>query len=281
MTAAPIEIRPMTPGDLPAGLALSSAAGWNQTLDDWRLSYALGADRSFVATSRREVVGTVIGVSHGSAAWIGMMLVREDVRRRGIGKRLMRQVMAACAGHRYIGLDATPAGRPLYLLLGFHETNKLERRVRPAAPFEYARDPRVVGIRDPEAVCRMDERATGIERSALIHRLVVQGDVGSFALEVGGSQSGFCLTRPGQRYRYIGPLAAHSVDDAGVLLRAVLAAFPGQPLALDVPVRQPAWRSLLEALGFSVTRRLDRMVYGEEFEWDEAWTTALAGPEWG
>jgi GNAT superfamily N-acetyltransferase len=46
-------------------------------------------------------------------AWIGMMLVAQEHRGRGVGKQLMRTALDHCgrSGIAEVKLDATPAGR--------------------------------------------------------------------------------------------------------------------------------------------------------------------------
>ena len=82
-----IQIRPMTSADLPAGLALSTAAGWNQRLDDWQVLQKMSDGAARVADLDGEVVGTAIGVPYTRWAWIAMVLVDPRYRRAGVGNR--------------------------------------------------------------------------------------------------------------------------------------------------------------------------------------------------
>ena len=56
------DIRELTPDGLDDAFALSSAAGWNQRIDDWRMLLALAPRGCFAAWRRDEVVGTAIGI---------------------------------------------------------------------------------------------------------------------------------------------------------------------------------------------------------------------------
>src|SRR5215475_4319142 len=117
-----IRLRRLQQSDLPAADELRQLAGWNQRPKDWRRLLSLEPDGCFVAVHNGSVVGTVTTTTYGLAlAWIGMMLVHPDQRRKGVGTRLMRHAIEYLRGRgiECIKLDATPAGRPVYEKLGF------------------------------------------------------------------------------------------------------------------------------------------------------------------
>src|SRR2546427_6414093 len=103
-----VQVRRMTESDLSAADRLREIAGWNQTLDDWRLLFALEPEGCFVAVRDGEVIGTVTTTMYGQTlAWIGMMLVHPDHRRCGVGTGLMRGALEhlQASGVRSVRLD--------------------------------------------------------------------------------------------------------------------------------------------------------------------------------
>ena len=115
-------IQPLTTDDIPAAMRLVEAAGWNQVTTDWQRVIGYQPWGCYKAIIDDRLVGTVTSTSYGQElAWIGMMLVDPELRRQGIGRALMQQVISALQSTRVqtIKLDATPAGRPLYEQLGF------------------------------------------------------------------------------------------------------------------------------------------------------------------
>ncbi|HWE37692.1 MAG TPA: GNAT family N-acetyltransferase, partial [Isosphaeraceae bacterium] len=116
-----LRIRPMTAADLPLGLRLSRAAGWNQTPADWSRLLDLGPTGCFVAERAGTAVGTTTTCVFGPIAWVAMVLVDQDARGRGIGTALVAHAIDSLEGLRVrsIRLDATPLGEPLYRRLGF------------------------------------------------------------------------------------------------------------------------------------------------------------------
>ncbi|MDQ3211175.1 MAG: GNAT family N-acetyltransferase, partial [Acidobacteriota bacterium] len=125
-------IRALQTDDLQDALTLSTSAGWNQRIDDWRLLRTVARDGSFAAVSGNRVVGTAMAIDYGEFAWIAMMLVEPSHRGRGLGARLLEAAMTAVRPEFPIRLDATPAGRGLYLKYGFEDEAMLTRSVAPA-----------------------------------------------------------------------------------------------------------------------------------------------------
>src|SRR5262245_2728474 len=112
-----MEIRRLTPDDVPAVLRLAGAAGWNQTDADVRRLIDLAPEGCFAACAGGEVIGTVTTTAYGrELAWVGMMLVDPAHRRRGVGTALMEVALDHLRerGVATVKLDATPMGRPVY-----------------------------------------------------------------------------------------------------------------------------------------------------------------------
>src|SRR5215208_1332775 len=94
--------------DLLAGHALSTTVGWNQTPADWRRLLRLEPAGCFCARVDGRVVGTATTTIYGSVmAWIGMVIVHQDFRRRGIGAALMNRALEhiAAVGVSCVKLD--------------------------------------------------------------------------------------------------------------------------------------------------------------------------------
>src|SRR6058998_2149030 len=122
-------IRALTGEDLDEALRLSTTAGWNQHLDDWRMLLRLAPAGAFAALLDASIVGTAIGIDYGGFGWIAMMLVDPAYRGRGVGRCLLEAAMDALPSNLCIRLDATPLGRRLYQRYGFEEEQTLSRHV--------------------------------------------------------------------------------------------------------------------------------------------------------
>ncbi|HZN10525.1 MAG TPA: GNAT family N-acetyltransferase, partial [Blastocatellia bacterium] len=105
-----IEIRPLAERDIEAAMRLKELAGWNQTEADWRRLLGLAPGGCFAAWADGRLVATTTTTAYGQElAWIGMVLVDPEYRRRGIATALMRAALDHLqgAGVATIKLDAT------------------------------------------------------------------------------------------------------------------------------------------------------------------------------
>jgi GNAT superfamily N-acetyltransferase len=128
----------LTPSELADADALVREARWNQLTADWRVFIEYG--RVYAAqTTEGRIVATTATLPYGARfAWISMVLVTGDYRRRGLATQLLRLAMADLAAARLVPvLDATPDGHAVYRRLGFEDCwgfHRLVGRERRPAP---------------------------------------------------------------------------------------------------------------------------------------------------
>jgi len=280
----------MTEADLEGGLRLSRASGWNQTLGDWRTLLSLGPGLFRVAARGTDVVASGGAVCYGEdLAWICMILVRPDERGRGLGTRIFDEVLerARARAHsgrlRAIGLDATPAGRVLYLKRGLADGPSLVRLRRPPDAPSTAGDGAMPALTasDLDAVLARDRAVFGADRSLVLPELARAAPELARVVRDGGRVGGYCFGRHGEHADQLGPLVADDEASARELVLSVLATPRQRPLILDARLR-PRWLATLGELGFCEERPLTRMYLGDlrpaslpEHE------LAILGPEFG
>ena len=253
----------MQADDIASAMRLKEAAGWNQTPMDWERLLRLEPDGCFVDERDEVIAGSATALRHGcDIAWIGMVLVLPEFRRRGIARGLMRHCLRWLTdqGIRVSRLDATEMGRPLYVELGFRDEAFVERWERPpvaahAAGYRREEDP--AGFSEAEAA--LDQSAHGYDRSVLMHDLAADGSIERIR-----SASGFAFGRPGSGAWFLGPCTAVSEDAAGALVARLLRGHESQRIFWDfLPSNEGAAR-LGRRLGFCRIRRLVRMVRQEK-----------------
>src|SRR5438046_10513397 len=87
-----LRLRLLTLADLPFADSVRALACWNQTLDDWQRFLATEPGGCFLAEWNGAPAGTATTTVYGpDLAWIGMMLVHPEYRRRGIGRALLQR----------------------------------------------------------------------------------------------------------------------------------------------------------------------------------------------
>ena len=283
-----LAIRDLRPDDLTQAVALSAAVGWNQVEADWSLfldlGHAVGMD-----DSEGRLAATAATLPAGpDVAWISMVIVREDHRRRGIATTLLERCAdeIAAAG-RVPGLDATPAGREVYVRLGFEDSWTLARWRRketaPIAPSESSIGLRVRPLErsDLAAVERLDVPAFGADRSPLLARLLERSSPFAAVAEGESGPCGFVLGRDGRTATHLGPLVAESEGVARALARHALERITG-PATVDAADTAAGFTGWLAASGFVRERPFTRMYRGRSEPFGEpGLTVAIAGPELG
>lgn len=278
------EYRTMNETDIGAALALCRATGWNQLESDWRAFLQLRPGGSCVATELDEVVGTVTTISYAEKiAWIGMVLVDARCQRQGIGKRLLEEALQLLRGVETVKLDATPAGREVYLKLGFKDEYGLSRMIGQPMP-ESAGLPNAASITraDLQAVAGLDAKAFGVNRQALLQWLYENNPGAAFAVWSGKEITGYCLCRKGYHFFHVGPVIAHDLETAKILLHSASRQASGQPVVLDVPNHNPEWLNWLQVNGYQEQRQFTRMYRGSNYSPGEPGLQfAIVGPEFG
>jgi GNAT superfamily N-acetyltransferase len=259
-------IRQLALDDLDDALVLSSTAGWNQRIDDWRMLLAIAAHGCFAAWSGDRVVGTAIGIDYGGFGWIAMMLVDPAWRGQGLGRRLLEAAVAAIPSDRVIRLDATPLGRPLYQSHGFQDEARLMRLVAPAGAREPAAgddgtpaNARPVTAADLPAIAAADRDVFGgLRRPVLEWALDVAPESGWMLAGDGGVPQ-YCLGRRGRLFDQIGPVVACDDRAAQALVNAARRAASDRALVVDAAEAHPAFTGWLRRRGFADERPLFRM----------------------
>jgi GNAT superfamily N-acetyltransferase len=258
-----IEIRTMRSDDIPLGLSLSRFAGWNQLEGDWRRLLALHPDSVFVAEYEGQPCGTASVTCYGEdLAWIGMVLVHPDLRRRGVASALIRHSLdyIRTARVRCIKLDATDLGRFVYSKLDFEDERPICRQIGPNLFTHLMSDLPPIGRNDWAAIARRDLEVFGADRSRLL-RLLARDGVTAVAKSSHGIR-GYGFARQGFSASFLGPMVADDVDTAQRLAAALLARLPDGPVYWDALPDNTAAREMAAMLGFRVERTLTRMRFG-------------------
>ncbi|MGE0733399.1 MAG: GNAT family N-acetyltransferase [Alphaproteobacteria bacterium] len=288
----PEKLRPLdlSPAQIDAAGALAKQAHWNQIAADWRLMLSIGRGFGLSAPGEKLVAtGITLPFTGGGFGWISMILVDETCRRLGLGKRMMQFCLDELAARRLTPmLDATPAGRELYLTLGFVDLWRLTRltrrdagRVAFAAPPDSGIRIAPFGDADWSDALALDRQAFGADRAPILRDLARRRPNLALAARRGGRLTGFSLARDGRVATHLGPIVATDAATADALL-AVAFARQDAPFYIDVPDAAAALQEKLAASGFVAERPFIRMACGtSKAPGDASLLYAVAGPELG
>jgi GNAT superfamily N-acetyltransferase len=275
--------------DMADANALVCAAHWNQIEPDWRVFLEHGTVYALRDDTGR-VIATAATLPYGGFAWISMVLVAPEHRRKALGTKLLRRCIEDLLKKKLVPvLDATPAGREVYRPLGFLDSWGFHRfALRERADAQAAAgsaSPANIVIQTVTdtvwpAPCAYDGAAFGADRSKLLNSLRGRSPA-EFVAFRDGAVCGFLLGRNGRVATQLGPLIAEDDAIAQALLARGLAA-AHRPIYMDVADSKTALLAFLTARGFVPERPFTRMLHGRSTGFDDpARTYAVVGPEFG
>jgi GNAT superfamily N-acetyltransferase len=260
--------------DALAGLALSTEAHWNQNEADWRFFLTQG-----IVFGVRDKNGLLIATAAllpytSNQAWISMVLVTANWRRRGLATRLVDACLDAATRLGLTSwLDATPAGGSVYGPLGFVPDLQLRRLRRD--PTEPAQIAAALVTCDPDEFVGRDAEAMGFDRSALLNELT--GRAGSRLLS---NSKATALVRDGRATRHIGPLFADNAESALALVDQIVRD-EARPVLIDAIASRREFLDGLTGSGWTIERPFQRMRFGRATTSPKNSAFAVAGPEYG
>jgi len=288
--------------DVAGGLRLNTLSGWNQTAADWQRFLENSPRGCFVMEHDGKVVGTATTICYENRfAWIGMVLVDPEFRKKGIGTELLKKTIEHLdhAGIPTMKLDATPQGKSIYARLGFLEEYEIERWIlkRPrnaiskesgstAAALQMASAPQ--SAREPvsetqrDQLFRLDKELFGADRSFLLRALCEEGPEFATAVWEDESLQGYAFGRRGLFADHLGPWMARKPEAAENLLRTFLTASSRETLIVDWVKANSMAVELLHRYAFGPSRPLTRMFRGPNVDAGRPELfCANLGPEFG
>jgi GNAT superfamily N-acetyltransferase len=271
-----IAITRLSADDAPAGLVLSAEAHWNQNEADWRFFLTAGTVFGVRDDGGRVIATAALLPYTAGNAWISMVLVTANWRRRGLASKLVDACLEAARREGLTSwLDATPAGAAVYGPLGFTPTLELRRLrlERPASPETKA--PQDFAGGGLALLIARDRRAMGFDRSTLLHEF--GGRSGSLVRSNGHATA---LVRDGRKARHIGPLFADDPDRALAMVNTIVRSEAGT-LIIDAIHSQQRFLSGLTDSGWVIERPFHRMRFGGVATHATESPFAVAGPEYG
>ncbi|WNJ88005.1 GNAT family N-acetyltransferase [Bosea sp. 685] len=256
-----IQIRPMNPQDLGPAAILSGKIDWPHRRQDWDFMFSVG--EGLVAVSGGEVQGTVMAFRHGpKLATLGMVIVDGALQGRGVGRRLMQEMIARLDGSAIL-LQATKSGVPLYRGLGFDEVGDLYQHqglVPEVAPPVLAENETIRRVAAPDGRLEaLYSRASGADKAKVMTALFSQAQCAMLLRD--GTPAGFAMLREFGRGLCIGPVVASDRRAAQVLIQHWLAGSVGRFTRVDLAGDESVsmW---LEGLGMPRKDGTLTMTYG-------------------
>jgi hypothetical protein len=267
----------LSAADIPANVALSRSVGWKDVDADWRVLHAAARVLGVRAVGRLIAQGAL--ADYGSAASLAKMVVAPEYQGRGLGRRLLEELLAEPDRRGVaIGLCATDLGRPLYEKTGFSVSGELV--ILFGAPQLGINDPgAVVPLEDAATCVALERRFVACDRSRMLRARFDEANARFCSADE--RAPGFVLASRSDGASLVGPLFAATEDVARQLVQAACAALPG-PIRIDVPTQHGSFRKWLVERGLAEHSQRVEMARGAvSVPWQVRERYALAAQAWG
>ncbi len=274
MKDSDVIFRPMRKEELVLTLEWAAKEGWNPGLDDVDIFWATDPEGFLVAELNGEPVGTGAIISYGrTLGFMGLFLVRPDLRGRGIGRQLWfarRDLLRSrLEPDAPIGLDGVLPMQAFYANGGFvlsHQQTRHTAVIGDAPTRDQALDGQVCDLSELpfEQVEAFDRTHFGAKRSEFLKLWIKpkQG-AGKAVLASDGSIRAMAVIRKSVQGYRIGPLFARDAKAAELALRALTEPLRGQLVCLDIPTNNPSALQLAVDFGMRPDFTCGRMYFGK------------------
>jgi GNAT superfamily N-acetyltransferase len=258
-----LRIRTMRPDEIAIAIDWAAAEGWNPGLADAACFAVVDPDGFLIGELDGAPAATISCVNYcASFAFVGLYIVREDVRGRGHGLRIWNAAIAH-AGTRVIGLDGVVAQQQNYEKSGFKFAYANVRYGGTVAAPDAQRAGVIAMAEVPLAVVEAyDATVFPAPRTAFLRAWIGSpGHVGR-ALVRDGQLTAWGVIRRCRKGSKIGPLVADDRDAAEAVLAALITSAGGGKIFLDVPSVNRDALALAQNLGLAPVFETARMYTG-------------------
>lgn len=254
--------------ELAFAIDLAAREGWNPGLHDAACFFATDPGGFLIGELDGEPVGCISSVSYnGAYGFVGLYIVRPELRGQGYGWRLWQAGLARLSGHN-VGLDGVVAQQSNYARSGFrlaYRNVRYQGQAEPAAMAAMHTTVRPAAEAAFEAISDFDRQIFPERRDAFLRPWLAQPMAGAYVVRDGSRLTGYTVVRRCREGWKIGPLAADDVVIALRLYEAAVAHVPrGDAIFIDVPEANPDAKPFLSALNLTPVFETARMYTGPD-----------------
>jgi GNAT superfamily N-acetyltransferase len=240
--------------------------GWNPGKADVAIAWDTDPD-AFIALRRGSELaggGTIFSYS-GAFGFMGLFIVRRDLRGGGLGAQLWRHrldhLRSRLAPGASIGMDGVFDMMPFYQRGGFALAHK-DIRFQGIASGVMDRDVHRLDPPSFAVVDHFDRPHFPAPRSPFLQRWIFQEGAFAMGLFEKEQLAGYGVARPALAGYKIGPLFAARADIAERLFTSLMAQISGTQVQIDVPEPNEPGIRLAQASGFKEVFGCARMYQG-------------------
>jgi GNAT superfamily N-acetyltransferase len=256
----------MIADDFPFAIQLANTINWDMTAEDFEFMTKLEPQGCFTLFQKEERVGIATSIAFEKVGWFGNFIVKENIRGKGAGSLLLKKALEYLKnkGVETVGLYAYPHLIKFYEQFGFEpDTNFLVMKGKVAfSATENVLKPATK--RDFPKLIELDCKCFGANREKLLERILLGKSNLCYVSTENSDITGYVAAKVYGRTAEVGPLICHAnrVEEAVLLLKAVLSRLNGFEVFIYVPKKETELLSFLRQAGLKEDFRLVRMFLG-------------------
>jgi hypothetical protein len=259
-------VEKMEVSDLHFAVQLANTMNWNMTPEDFKFMMHLEPRGCFVQFQGDKPVGIATSIAFCKVGWFGDFIVKEDVRGEGAGSLLVQTAIEylRSMGAETIGLYAYPHSVKFYRRFGFETDIDFSVMTGKAALPANQKKVKVAEKQDIPELIDLDSICFGASRKKLLENILLNKANLCYVSADNNELTGFVAAKVYGKMAEVGPLIcpANHVDEATLLLRAILSSLAGFDVFIYVPKKEIALLDVLNKVGLKEEFSVVRMFLG-------------------
>lgn len=240
--------------DIPALIDLSTSIGWDYDRNEITTMMNSGKIYGHKNEEGKIVSSAAIIEYVSKLASVGMVIVRQDYRGMGLGRKATQKCLNSISSNKTAMLIATEEGKPLYEKMGFKSVDYVHKflcdHYEPLVKSSnHHSNIKPINEEDISQLIHLDTEAFGDNRKTFLINRLKQSKEAIVVKSPEGKNIGYGMSISGPVHLILGPIVALDSETASVIINQLARNHHGK-LRIDVPSGQEAFMSHLKKCGF-------------------------------
>lgn len=260
----------MKPSDITFCKGLTDIEQWGYVEEDFKRLIDYEPNGCFIAWRGDEQIGMITTTSYGTYAFLGSLIVRNDVRRKGVGLRLMKRALDYLTkkGSSTIELDGVFPAVTLYRRLGLNDKYLSLRFIKTPTAHHKEKSTYHTPQENVDDIIYFDRVKTGLDRAKVLERLLNDLPHSVYTIREKDMKA-YALIRPRTgNVLMIGPFIAEHRAFAEILLSQIGRIYSHKTLTIGVPAVNNDAVALIIKHGFIYKQPSLRMYRGKRINYE-------------
>jgi ribosomal protein S18 acetylase RimI-like enzyme len=280
--------RPFRKSDIEFAYETTKIEGWNYPKKDILLMFNYNPSGCFIAEVNSKQAGHVFSVNYGRLGWIGLLIVRAEYQRKGIGTLLMKKAIdhLLSNGVETVRLEAVPAIATMYRKLGFVDEYDSLRFVGVNIKIDSATSSKVKLVEKQmiSEIAEFDAEYFGANRIKVLNSLYHDNPKLCFVSYAGSKIDGYMMCRKAEKGYRVGPWVCRAEKPQTareLLIKCMKTVEENAKLYVGVLAVNEKAVEILRGFSFEQYSKSIRMRFGKELEEHVKGVFSIGGPEKG